>query len=91
MASVNQQWKRLSGDESLWKRLYFRRWKDRKLGPRQPHVNHYFTLSALAGTLAHHAHRAHSSLTIDRARKRSTAGAAQRRWPIERGAGTQRR
>lgn len=56
MASVNQQWKRLSGDESLWKRLYFRRWKDRKLGPRQPHVNHYFTLSALAGTLAHHAH-----------------------------------
>lgn len=51
VASVNQQWKRLSGDESLWKRLYFRRWKDRKLGPRQPHVNHYFTLSALAAPL----------------------------------------
>jgi hypothetical protein len=50
VASVNQQWKRLSGDESLWKRLYFRRWKDRQLGPRQPHVDHYFTLSALAGT-----------------------------------------
>lgn len=51
VASVNQQWKRLSEDESLWKRLYFRRWKDRKLGPRQPHVSHYFTLSALSAPL----------------------------------------
>jgi len=47
VSSVNQQWRRLSEDESLWKCLYFRRWRDRQLGPRQSYVSEYFTLNCL--------------------------------------------